>query len=65
MRPHAPAAGVPLVGMVEIEPGESAEPAPPSEPKNRARRRLRGGAGRRPTGRSRSRKKPEEPSSES
>jgi len=64
-RPHAPAAGVPLVGMVEVEPGATAEPAPPSESKNRARPRLRSGAGRRPSGRSRARKKPEEPSSES
>jgi len=62
VRAPAPAAGVPLVGVVEIE---AAEPAEPAESKTRARRRLRGGAGRRPSGRSRTRKKPEEPSSES
>ncbi len=60
VRPAAPAAGIPMVGMVEVE---EAQPEPP---KGSARRRVRGGAGRRPTGRSRARKKkPEEPTSES
>ena len=62
VRPHAPAAGVPLVGVVEVE---GAEPAEPAEPKSRARSRIKGGAGRRPTGRGRTRKKPGEPSPES
>lgn len=62
VRPVAPAAGVPMVGMVEVE---AAEPEKPEKPKGPARRRVRGGAGRRPAGRSRSKKKPEEPSSES
>ena len=62
VRPHAPAAGVPLVGVVEVE---GSEPAQPAESKGRTRSRIKGGAGRRPTGRGRTRKKPGEPSSES
>jgi hypothetical protein len=58
-RPTAPAAGVPMVGMVEVEATE------PEKPKGPARRRVRGGAGRRPAGRARTKKKPEEPSSDS
>ena len=57
-----PAGGVPLVGVVEIE---APEPEKDEKAKAPARRRSRGGAGRRPAGRSRSKKKPEEPSSES
>jgi hypothetical protein len=58
-RSAAPAAGVPMVGVVEVEAAE------PEKPKGPARRRVRGGAGRHPAGRARSKKKPEEPSSES
>ncbi|HXY67949.1 MAG TPA: NYN domain-containing protein [Gemmatimonadales bacterium] len=66
VHPHAPAAGVPMVGMVEVETPDTPEAAePPAESKGRARRRIRGGAGRRPTGRGRSKKKPEESSPES
>jgi len=61
MRVAAPAAGVPLVGMVEIE---AEEPAKAEKPKASGRRGSRGGAGRRPAARGRSKKKPEEPSSE-
>jgi uncharacterized protein (TIGR00288 family) len=61
MRPVAPATGVPMVGMVEIE---TTEPEQPPKPKGPARRRLRGGAARRPA-RPRTKKKPEEPPSES
>ena len=59
MRPVAPAAGIPMVGMVEVEASE------PEPPKGGTRRRARGGAGRRPAGRSRAKKKPEGPTSES
>ncbi len=62
VRPAASAAGVPMVGIVEVD---AAEPATPDKAKPPARRRARGGAGRRPAARSRSKKKPEEPSPES
>ncbi|HVO34338.1 MAG TPA: NYN domain-containing protein [Gemmatimonadales bacterium] len=56
--PAVPAGGVPLVGVVEIE---EAEP-----PKEKPKRRSRGGATRRAAGKgSRSKRAPEEPSSES
>jgi hypothetical protein len=56
--PTVPTAAVPLVGVVEI-----AEPSGGQE-KAGARKRSRGGAGRRPAGRSRAKKKPGEPPSE-
>ena len=59
VHPSATPASVPLVGVVEMEPTE------PEKPKGPPRRRARGGVGRRAPGRSRAKKKPEEPSAES
>ncbi len=56
-----PPGGVPLVGVVEIE----EETAKPAKSKAAPRRRSRGGAARRPAGKSRGKKSPGEPSSES
>jgi len=60
VRPSATPATVPLVGVVEIEPS-----AEPEKTKGPARRRARGGVGRRTAGRSRTKKKPGEPPAES